>query len=447
MTKDRQFYRTFFYLLFFVGMQNLVAYSVNMADNIMLGSYSQQALSGAATVNQIQFLVQQFCIGIGDALVTITAQYWGQRKIDPIRRLTGLALICGLGVGMAVTALVWAAPRQVLGLFTNDTGIIEAGTEYLSIIRYTYIPFILTSIMLAALRSVGSVNMAFLVSCLSLVVNVGINYTLIFGNFGFPEMGIRGAAVGTLVARLLELFIVTGYLLLRDKRLKLFEGKLFGFGRELAGDFARIALPILIANFVWAISIPIQTVILGHLSGDAIAANSVSSTLFQYLKVITVSEASAMSVLIGKAIGEGDKEKVISYAKTMQVCSIFIGLILGALLFFLRRPILSFYALNDTALKLADQLIILMSVIMVGMAYQMPVGSGIIRGGGDAKFSMYVNLISVWVIVMPLTLLCAYYWKLSVPVIVAALNSDQVFKCIPIGIRVNRYKWIRKLTR
>ena len=447
--RDRHFYRTLFRLLLVVALQNVVAYSVNVADNLMLGSYSQAALSGAATVNQIQFLVQQITIAIGDGMVMLSSQYWGKRELGPIRTITGVALKVGLAFGLLVFALTALIPRQLLLLFTADETIIAAGVSYLSLLKYTYIFYILTTILMASLRSVETVNISFFVSLMSLVVNVLINYTLIFGHLGFPELGVRGAAIGTITARVLEFAVVLCYVARVDKKLRLFSQNIFRRSPDFARDYRQVAVPVVLTNLLWSLATPIQTGILGHLSADAIAANSVSTTMFQYMKVVTVSAASATSVVVGRTIGSGIREKaqLTPYVRSLQIIFLALGFALGGALLAIRTPLLRLYALSPEALALADQLMGLMALIFVGMAYQMPVAVGIIRGGGDTKFNMKLNLISTWAIVMPLSFAAAFWWKLPVVWVVFFLNSDQLFKCLPVAIHVNRYRWVRVLTR
>lgn len=447
--RDNTFYRTLLRLLVVVALQNVLSYSVNVADNLMLGRYSQAALSGAATVNQIQFLVQQITIAIGDAVVMLNAQYWGRQDLSAIRSLTGVGLKVGLVFGMLVLGVTTLFPRQLLWLFTTDEEIIAAGLEYLGLLKYTYVFYVMTTIMLAALRSVEVVQIAFGISAMSLIVNVGINYTLIFGNFGFPEMGVRGAAVGTLTARILEFCVVLVYILRVDKKLRLFTDNPFRRNRQLFRDYRRVAVPVVLTNLLWSLATPIQTGILGHLSADAIAANSVATTMFQYLKVITVSEASATSVVVGKMVGAGTVEKhgLQPYVHALQAIFLVIGFLLGGVLLLIRGPLLSFYALSPSAMTLAGQLLLLMVLIFVGMAYQMPASVGIVRGGGETKFNMRLNLISTWAIVMPLSFAAAFWWKLPVFWVVFCLNCDQIFKCIPVAIYTNQYRWVHQLTR
>ena len=448
-TRDKSFYRSFFHLFIVVVLQNVVAYSVNMADNLMLGSYSQAALSGAATVNQIQFLVQQATLSFGDGMVILNAQYWGKRHLSPIRSVTGIALKVGCVLGAGIFALTALFPAPIVGLFTPDSQIIAAGVEYLSVIKFTYPFYILSTLMMAALRSVETVNISFGTSLMSLVVNVCINYLLIFGHFGFPELGILGASIGTLTARILEFLVVLFYIARVDRRLQLFSENPFRRSKELERDYVRVALPVVGANLLWSMAPPIQTAILGRLSSDAIAANSVSTTVFQYLKVITASEASCTSVTMGRIIGSGltEPRQLRPYVRTLQAIFLLFGFASGGSLLLLRQPLLSLYSLTPGAMELAGQLIPLMALIYVGMAYQMPIATGVIRGSGDTKFSMYLNLISTWLIVMPLSFAAAYWWSLPVFWVVFLLNFDQLFKCIPVAIRVNRYKWVHILTR
>jgi len=434
-------------MLLTIMLQNLIAYSVNMADNIMLGSYSQTSLSAAATVNQIFFLVQQFALSIGDGLVILAAQYFGKKEFSPIRTLTGIALKFAFICSLVFFTLCTVIPRQIISIFTKDELIITEGVEYLGLIKYTFILFILSSVLYCALRAVGVVRISFYISIVSLVVNVGINYVLIFGKFGFPEMGIKGAAIGTLVSRIIELSIITVYMLKTDTVLRLFSENFLRRNKELVKDFFKVDIPVMLSQILWGISVPMQTAVLGHLSADAIAANSVATTFYSYLKVVTQSVSAAAGAVIGASVGRGNEEAVKAQGRTISVIAIIIGLVLGAALFVLRTPLLTLYTLNDNAMRLADQLIMLMSLIMVTMSYQMPVSMGVIRGGGDTHFVVIMNIICVWGIVMPLTFMSAFWWHWPVVGVVLMIQIDQIIKCIPTFFKFRGYKWIRKLTR
>ncbi len=446
-TKDVGFYKTLFRMLAVVALQNLVAYSVNMLDNIMLGSYSQAALSGAATVNQVFFMVQQFALSIGNALVVLASQYWGEQKTKPIRALSRIALRLGFIIGVLILLICILFPRVLIRCFTKDMLILQQGMEYLSIVQWSFLLFIMSSVLMAALRSIGIVNISFWVSVVSLIVNAGINYVLIFGKFGFPRLGVKGAAIGTVIARVIELGIVLYYILRKEKRIQLFAKEKLSSEKGLRKDYTKVYIPIMCSQVLWGVSVPVQSIILGNLSSDAIAANSVATTFYQYLKVIVIAMSSVSAVMIGNAIGNGKEERIRSDARTLSVIDVGIGVILAVLLIVFRAPLLSNYVLSDSARTMAGNLILIMSLVMVGMSYQMPVSFGIIQGGGDTKFTMTMNMISTWLIVMPLSVLAAFVWKLPVEAVVLVIQSDQIFKGLPTFIRFRSYKWYKKLTQ
>ena len=301
---------------------------------------------------------------------------------------------------------------------------------------------------MAILRSVETVRIAFVTSIVSLVVNVCINYVLIYGHFGAPELGVRGAAIGTLIARLLELAIVLGYAAHDRKRLNMFGPGFRHADPLLSVDFRKTAIPVILSQVLWGISVPMQTAILGHLSSDAIAANSVATTFYQYLKVVVIAESSAFGVVIGMTIGKGRVDEVKAATRTLELMSVVISLVLGGLLYLIRTPLLRLYDLTPEAMELADRLIVILCFVMVGMGYEMPVCMGCLRGGGDTKFVLAMNMISTWAIVMPLSFASAFWWKWPVAAVVICIQSDQIFKCLPTFVRARHYeKWIKKLTR
>lgn len=446
--KDRKsFHREFFVLYVAIVLQNIVTLSVNLLDNVMLGAYSETALSGAAAVNQLQFIYQQILTAMGDGLVIFCSQYWGRKQTEPMKKIAAAAMYGALSAAVVLFVLASFCPGQMVGLFTTDVPIIEAGVEYLGIIRFTYLFFAVTQILLATLRSVGTVKIAFQLSVMALCVNCGINYVLIFGKFGAPEMGIRGAAIGTLAARVLELIVLLVYISVKEVHLRLKLSDYFHPDGGLSRDYIRITAPMLMVQGLWGINTALQTAILGHMTAIAIAANSAASNLFLLVKSMAVGAASASSIIIGKLIGRGDFGVVKEYARRFQRIYLVIGVCSGILLFFLRIPFLSLYDLKPETMEMANSFLLILCVVVIGMSYQMPVNNGIIRGGGNVAFVVKMDLISIWLIVIPLSLIMAFVVKASPVAVVCCLNADQIFKCIPAYLEVHYGNWIRKLTR
>lgn len=447
MIKDKQFYRQFFSMVIVLVLQNVVTLSVNLADNIMLGAYSEISLSGVAAVNQIQFVYQQLLMAAGEGIVILGTQYFGQGKLKPIRSVASIAMHFALILSVILFAVVSLFPRQMVGLFVTDTAIIEEGVRYLKIIRFTYLFFAITQLLLAALRSVGTVRIALALSGWSLVVNCAINYTLIYGHFGAPRLGVRGAAIGTLTARITELLILIVFICLKEKTLHLRFRDYLKTDALLRGDYFRVMLPVFTVSGLWGLNNAVQNAILGHMTARAIAANSVASTQFMLVKSIAVGTASAAGFFIGKTIGSGDQAKLKSMSKTLQILFVCMGIVSGILLFLIRIPILSLYQLEPETRQMANRFLLILCVVVTTMSYQMPTNIGIIRGGGDSRFVMIMDIISIWGIVIPISFLMAFVVKADPVIVVCCLNADQVFKCIPAFIKSNYGHWARKLTR
>ena len=428
-------------------LQNVIVLSVNLADNIMIGTYSETALSGVAAVNQVQFIFQQLIMAAGDTLVTVGSQYWGQKRTEPIKRLTVGALIFAVSFGAVFFLAMSFFPEKIISLFTPSEQIIEAGVEYVRLIRYTYLLLAVSTVILAAMRSVETVKIAFFASVQTLIINCVINYLLIEGHFGAPRLGVTGAAIGTLCARAAELAVILVYFTVKEKKIAFRLSDLGIFDGSLLADYFKTALFIVIAAGMFGTSTALQTVVLGHMNDSAIAANSVATTLFQLLKVASVGASSAAAVLIGKTIGEGKTDKIKPYTVTLQVIFLCVGIMTSVVLNLLRLPILSLYELSPETKSLASSFILVLCVTCIGTAYEMPVLTGIVRGGGDTRFVFINDLISIWCIVLPLSFLAAFRWEWSPVAVLFCLNADQIFKCLVAFIKVNRYSWIKKMTR
>jgi len=240
---------------------------------------------------------------------------------------------------------------------------------------------------------------------------------------------------------------VAVFLFTRDNALGLRPADYLRLDGRMLKDYARVSAPILLASAVWGVSNAVQTMILGHMDRAAIAAQSISSTLFLLLKVTSVGAASAAAVLVGKTIGAGDMDRLRQYTRTLQALFALIGLALALLYTAIRFPLLSLYNISDETRRMAGAFMTIQTVTIATMSYQMPVNAGIIRGGGDTGFVLKLDIISIGLIVLPLALLAAFVWHLSPVAVTFILNSDQIFKCVPAFVRVNGYRWVRRLTR
>ncbi|MWV42934.1 MATE family efflux transporter [Paenibacillus sp. HJL G12] len=441
--RETSFYKNFFRLTLLIALQNIITLGVNLSDNLMLGGYSQSALSGVALANQIQFILQMLVMGAAEGLVILSSRSWGAKNLESVKKAASIGMRIALLVSVVMWIIVFVFPEGCMSLFTNEHGVIQEGAKYLRIICFSYVFFAITNVLLASLRSVEIVRIGFIVSLSTLIINVCLNYVLIYGHFGLPRMGVSGSATATLAARIIETVIVIIFIKRFDRRLMLKLKDFFQVDKELFRQYLRIGSPILMANALWACAMGAQSAILGHMGESAIAANSVATTVFQLVTVITYASASATAVVIGKTIGEGHVSKIITYSKTMQMLYLCIGLATGLVLFITKDYVTGLYTISEEAKALAVQFMTVLSITVVGTAYQMPALTGIVRSGGDTKFVLYNDFIFMWLVVLPASAICAFVFDLSPLLTFICLKCDQILKCFVALVKVNRFKWIR----
>lgn len=448
LVRDKQFYKTFAMLTAMIAMQNLLAFGVNLADNMMLGRYSETSIAAASLVNQIQYLLQMVSVnGIGTGALAMVAQYWGKGETEPVRRIIALMTKFAGVTGLLFCSAAFFFPEQIIGLMTDKPLVMADGIIYLRLMSFTYLTFPLQSALVMSLRGVRTVNIGPITSAVSLATNIILNWIFIYGNLGAPEMGIKGAAIATLIARVLELAIIVVYIRFFDRKLRLRLLTLFKPDAYYLRDYCKAALPVIGSATSWGIGTIMQTVILGHLIETVIAANSIAVVVHQVLSVYAMGATWSSGVIIGNIVGAGKTELARPYARTLQMLYLANGLLTSLLLFALRDVILGFYILAPETRDLARTFLSVLCVTVVGTAYLFPVESGIILGGGNTRYAFFVDTMHIWLWVLPASALSAFVFKFPPIVTFILLKSDQFLKCIPNAIVVNRYRWIRNLTR
>ncbi len=442
--RDKSFYRTFLRLTCVLALQNVLVCMVNLVDNVMIGAYSENAMSGVALVNQIQFMLQMLISGAGEGLIVMASRYWGERNLESIHKTVSIGMWMGVAFSVLMWVLVFFFPMPVLRLLTPEEPVLAEAMVYLRIVCFSYVFFAITQLLLASMRSVETVNVGFAVSIVALFVNIFLNYALIFGKFGFPELGTAGAAWATLIARIVETAVTVTYVRFIDKKLRLRLRSFLRIDTALLKQYLRYGVPVILSSGVWGIGMAAQTAILGHMGAASIAANSIATTAFNILTVVTYGSANASQVITAKTIGEQRVEDAKQYAKTFQVLFLMIGVVTGVLIFFLRDLIVGMYNISGEAAALARSFLAVLSVTVVGTSYQMSCLCGIVRGGGDTRFVLYNDMIFMWGIVLPLTALAAFVLHWPPVVVFACLKSDQITKCAVAVVKVNRFRWIKR---
>ncbi len=445
---DKAFYKAFIIMTLTMAGQNLITFGVNLADSVMMGAYSETALSGVGICNNIQFFLNMAASGISSGMAVIASQYWGKKEIKPIHKVSSVAIWLGIIFTVIIFAFAAIAPETLIRLFTDKEAVIAQAVEYLDIIKHTYLMFTLSTIILSILRSVETVKIGFYVSLSSFAINIFLNYSLIYGKFGAPEMGIRGAALATLISRLIEFIVTVVYLLFIDKKLKMKIKDLLIIDKQMVKDYFKTGLPLMMSSVSWGIAMSIQGAIIGRLIESAIAANSIATTIFQVATVICYASSNVACVLIGKTIGEKKPMEIIKKRSVnLQLIFLAIGVISSGILLLTKNLIIDFYDASPETIDITNQFIWVLSVTIIGTAYEAPALCGIVSGGGETSFVLKNDIIFMWLIVLPLSALSAFVFKFPVVVTFACLKADQVLKCAVALVKVNSFNWVKTVTR
>jgi putative MATE family efflux protein len=415
----------------------------------MVGSLGDLALSGVFISNQIAWILYQLSGTLGAALVILAAQYMGKGDMQRAKIIVTIGIKIAFAAGAVLTLIVTLFPRHILGLFSGDGIVIDEGMRYFPIVAFTYVFVCVNSILLAAMRCVHNTRIGFLSSLTGFLVNVFLNWALIFGNLGFPVMGVRGAAIATLISRILEFSVSFFYVRFGDKFLSFRLGDLRLWDKLLLWDFFRYGTPVILGGFTWGIAGVTQVAILGRLGAEVLAANTIAANLHQLFGVAVYAIAGATGVIIGRTVGSGDVERVKAYSRVLQKIFLLFGLVTGTVIFILKDLILAaaFKAISPEAYRYAIQFLTVFSITIVGTAYQMSVLAGIVRAGGATSFVLINDLFWVWIVVVPSALLSAYVFHFPPVVVFACLKCDQILKCPVAYIKLCRWNWMKKLTR
>ncbi len=446
LTRDRSFYRTLIALAIPISLQNLITFAVGFADNLMIGRLGDNAISGVYVGGQVQTVVQMFIGGVEGAILILAAQYWGKKDTESIRRVVSIGVKLAAAVGFAFSLVTVLFPGFIIGLFTKEAGVIAEGTVYLQIVGFTYLFFSVSQVMIASMRSVETAKIGLYISIMALIVNVGLNYVLIFGKLGLPALGVRGAAVATLISRVLEASVSVGYVFIADRKLKLGLKDLLRTDRQLLRDFIKYGLPIIGGQVVWSVNMLANTKIMGVYSAGVMAAVSITGMLHNLIYVWMNGLSSAVGIITGKTVGAGQYEKMKEYARTVQVIFLMVGVLSGGIVLLARDGFVSLYDVTPEALSFSREFINVISVTIVGTCYQAACLFGLVKSGGDISFVFKNDTIFVFLVVLPSAIICQW---LGAPawVVFAALKCDQILKCFVAVVKINRFNWMKNLTR
>jgi putative MATE family efflux protein len=444
---DKGFYKSLALLTIPIALQNLIGLGMNLMDTVMLGSLGEKQISASSLANQPYFIFTLFMFGLCSGACVLTAQYWGKSDTETISKIMALAIKASVLCSIVFSAVVLIFPEFVISLYTSDKDVIRLGAQFLRIIGFSYLISAVSTTYLYVLRSVENVRLPLLINFTSFVVNTILNWILIYGKFGAPAMGIKGSATATLCARILELAMALTYAFAFDKTLKIRLRYILKTDMHLLRDFLRYSAPVVANETMWGIGISMQSVVIGHMGSQEVAANSIAGVVQRLGMVVIFGMANAAAVIVGKQIGAGNQQKAKKYARKMLVLSVIMGIVSAAFVLLIKDFMVGFYNVDETTKNYARQIIEVYAGIIMFQAFNTVNIVGILRGGGDTRFAMIADITTLWVFALPFGALAGLYFKWPLPLVFFLLTSDEAVKFL-IGIwRFRTGNWLRNVTR
>lgn len=455
---DSKFYKKVFVLAFPIAMQSLISIGVNMLDTIMVGKLGENALSATSLANSFITIYHILCMGLGMGASVLVSRYWGMKKAASEKRENGeqaahaLKQTVSLMLRLAfLLALIFALftlfiPKIIMGTYTDDGKIISLGSIYFKYSVITYFFLGLSLVSTIVLRSVGQVKLPLLVSIGAFFVNLLANYAFIFGKFGMPRMEVAGAAIGTLIARIFEAGIILSFLFFKDKRINFRLQNIFMKTNSLLSEYVKISIPVLISDAILAFGNNSVAMVIGHLGATFVAANAITSVTQQLSSVLVQGVSQAGAIVTGQTLGTGDKEKTMEQGWLFLGIGFALGLFSAIFIMAISSPIISSYEVSEDTVKIAEQLMAAISLIMIFQATNSIMTKGVLRGGGDTKILMVADNAFLWIISIPLGLLAGFVLHLPAFWIYICLKSDQIIKTFWCVFRLKSRKWIKKIS-
>ena len=445
--EDKRFYSNVARLVMPMAIQNLINVGVTSTDVIMLGKVGETALSGVSLANQVYFILSLLFFGLTSGACVLTAQYWGKKDTRTIEKVMGMSFRISLLAAAVFTLAALVFPALLMRIFTTDQAVIEAGVSYLRIVAFSYMLSAFTNVYLNIIRIVEKVVIATVVYGTSLLANIIFNAIFIFGLLGVPAMGAAGAALGTLLARTIEVLIVVFYAVKMNDVVKIRWRDFFVKDKALGKDFFTYAFPVLLNELAWGAGMAAISAIVGHLGSSAVAAHSVAQVCRQLSMVIGFGISSAAAIMIGKAIGEKKEELAREYGRRFVKIAVLCGIGGGLLILGISPLVKSLLNLTPLAKSYLTAMMLIMSYYVVGQSVNTTMIVGIFRAGGDTRFGLILDVSVMWLCSILGSAVGAFVLGIPMPWVYILLCSDEIIK-IPFSVyRYKTYKWLRNVTR
>ena len=443
--RDRTFLRELLTIAIPISFQQLIYASLNMIDVFMVGQLGETAIAAVGLSNQVFFVLILILFGATSGMAIFTAQFWGKHEIEPIRKVLGMSLITATCVALIFTLVATLMPEAVLDFYTDDTEVIDLGSSYLRIVGFTYIAVAIATAYIAVLRSIQLIRLTIIATVSALTFKTILGYGLIFGIGGLPELGVRGAAIGTASGWTLELVLLLILIYTQKTPLAANPLTLFSFDKAFFGRVLKTVWPAVANELFWSFGITTYYAIYAHIGTDSIAAVNINATIEELGFVVFMGLANGCAVMVGNRIGARKKDEAYEIVRRVIIMGVTFAVIVGVIIFFLRDVVVGRYDLSPSGVKNVRMLMLMMACTLWIRMFNFSTFVGALRAGGDTRFALIMEICSIWLIGVPAAYIAAFVFHLPVYYVYLAVSIEEIAKAFVSGWRFKSKKWIHDL--
>ena len=444
---DKKFIKTLMLLAIPIILQSLVTASLNLLDNLMIGSLGENEIAAVGISNQFYMLYYYTIMGITLGAGIFMSQFWGKKDVTSIHKFLGISLVVGMISTIFFAILAFFFPEMIMKIFIDENIVIEQGVAYLKMVALSYIFTTISLAYAAALRSIGQTKIPMYGSLVGLVFNGILNYIFIFGKFGAPVMGVAGAALGTTVSRFMELAFIL-FIIYKNKNVVAGKiSQLLDFNFNLVKRYFITATPVVFNDVMWIAGITAYFIAYSKLGINATATMQIANTINNVFNIFGIGIASASAILIGNKIGAGKEEDAKEDAIKISVFGVLIGIVIGVFFFFLAPFIAILFKITPETYHNVIVVLRVMAIVLPLRFFGITQIIGVLRGGGDVMYAIVTELVAVWLIGVPLSFVGAVYFKFPITIVYILVCLEEPFKAIATYPRLRSGKWIKNLVK
>ncbi|MDV4150994.1 MATE family efflux transporter [Clostridium sp. AL.422] len=443
--EDKKFMKKTIAISIPIAMQLLLNTVLNLVDTMMIGSLGQGTIAAVGLANKVFFVFTLLLFGIVSGSSILTAQYWGKRDIKNIRKVLGVSLIIGLAGSIVFMLAGIFIPNNVMRIFTPSEGTISIGAAYLSIVAFSYPLTAITNCYISLLRSTNKVKAPVFISVISILVNVVLNYTLIYGKFGAPRLGVEGAAIATVIARLVECLCILSVVYISKGPAAAKLKELIDFNKEFIKKYFVTVSPVIANEFIWGLGVTMYSLVYGRMGDEAVASITITQNVEQICIVLFQGLSSATAVILGNELGANKLKEAEKHAKSFFVIQLMLTVVMGIVCILIRRPLINLFSVdNNVASDITKCLTVFICYLPFRMFNFVNI-VGVLRSGGDTKASLLLDMTGVWCVGIPFAFLGGIVLGLPIYYVYAMISIEEVYKFILGYKRYKQKKWLRNI--